>query len=86
MRIWHGSRDANAPIESLREIAARMPHCVLKEFNDTHFSVGRHYEEVLREIVSDFQRTQELRSGETMMVNNEEVRNRGGGIDSEEMR
>lgn len=59
VRIWHGSRDANAPIESLREIAARIPHCVLKEFDDTHYSVGRHYEEVLREIVGDFQTTQE---------------------------
>lgn len=61
VRIWHGSRDANAPIGSIRGMAARMPHCVLTEFDDTHFSVGSHYEDVLREIMADFKKTQELR-------------------------
>ena len=52
VQMWHGSRDANAPIRSIRDMAKRMPHCILKESDDTHYSMGRHVEEVFDALIS----------------------------------
>lgn len=45
--MWHGSKDANAPVRSIRIMADRMPHCVLKEVDNNHFGMGTYIEEVL---------------------------------------
>lgn len=52
VRIWHGSKDANAPIRTIRDMAKRIPHCVYKEYEDTHFTIANHFEEVLEELTS----------------------------------
>lgn len=51
VRIWHGVRDTNAPIEMIRYMAGRMPYCVLTEFDDTHYTVARHIDRILEELV-----------------------------------
>ncbi|BCS17271.1 alpha/beta fold hydrolase [Aspergillus puulaauensis] len=51
VRIWHGVRDKNAPIEMIRYMAGRMPHCVLTEFDDSHYTLARHIERILEELV-----------------------------------
>ena len=57
VQIWHGLRDMNAPVGSIRNMSRRMPHCILKEYDDNHFSIGDHFEEVLDEIVTRFDPT-----------------------------
>jgi pimeloyl-ACP methyl ester carboxylesterase len=56
VQMWHGSKDANAPVRSIRNMAERMPHCVLKEYNDNHFSMGNHVEEILEELIAEARR------------------------------
>ncbi|KLO09468.1 alpha/beta hydrolase fold family protein [Schizopora paradoxa] len=51
--IWHGLKDANAPIEMIRYMAERLPHAHLHEFDDTHYTIGRRLDEVLSELLSD---------------------------------
>jgi pimeloyl-ACP methyl ester carboxylesterase len=53
IRMWHGSKDANAPVRSIRDMSRRMPHCVLKEYNETHFTMGDHFDEVLDELIPE---------------------------------
>ncbi|KAL4816803.1 Alpha/Beta hydrolase protein [Aspergillus spinulosporus] len=37
IRLWHGQKDAQSPIEMIRYMAERLPHCVLHEFEgETH--------------------------------------------------
>lgn len=53
VRIWHGSKDTNAPVQMMRYMAERLPHCELKEFpEDTHFTLHRHLDEILSEMMS----------------------------------
>lgn len=53
VQIWHGSKDANAPVQMMRYMAERLPHCELKEFpEDTHFTLQRHLDEILSKMVS----------------------------------
>jgi pimeloyl-ACP methyl ester carboxylesterase len=56
VQMWHGMKDANAPVRSIRNMAERMPHCVLKEYNDNHFSMGNHVEEILEELIAEARR------------------------------
>jgi pimeloyl-ACP methyl ester carboxylesterase len=56
VQMWHGSKDANAPVRSIRNMAERMPHCVLKEYNDNHFSMGNHVDEILEELIAEARR------------------------------
>ncbi|OJJ05251.1 hypothetical protein ASPVEDRAFT_31646 [Aspergillus versicolor CBS 583.65] len=51
VRIWHGVNDSNAPVEMIRYMAGRIPHCALTEFDDTHYTVARHIERILDELV-----------------------------------
>lgn len=53
VRMWHGSKDANAPVGSIRDMAKRMPHCVLKEYNENHYTMGNYVEEVLKELIPE---------------------------------
>ncbi|KAJ5167914.1 uncharacterized protein N7482_003508 [Penicillium canariense] len=52
VRIWHGTKDANAPVQMMRYMAERLPHCDLKEFPEaTHFTLHRYFEQILSELV-----------------------------------
>ncbi|PMD31322.1 alpha/beta-hydrolase [Hyaloscypha variabilis F] len=51
IQVWHGSRDVNAPVERVRDMVERIPHCTLKEFDENHFGMGKHLEEVLDELI-----------------------------------
>jgi len=52
IQMWHGTKDRNAPIQMVRFMAKRLPHCDLHEFNNqTHFTMGAHMEEVLDELM-----------------------------------
>ncbi|KAF4966106.1 hypothetical protein FSARC_6157 [Fusarium sarcochroum] len=52
VQIWHGRKDANAPITMIRYMAQRLPHCELYEFeNDTHYTMFKHLEPALRSLV-----------------------------------
>ncbi|KAJ5439905.1 uncharacterized protein N7458_010903 [Penicillium daleae] len=52
IRIWHGTKDVNAPVEMMRYLAERLPHCELKEFPEaTHFTLQRYLDQILSEMV-----------------------------------
>ncbi|KAJ5683285.1 hypothetical protein N7462_006450 [Penicillium macrosclerotiorum] len=52
VKIWHGAKDANAPIELIRYMARRLPHCKLTEFpEDTHFTLNRHLDQILSQLI-----------------------------------
>jgi pimeloyl-ACP methyl ester carboxylesterase len=52
IRIWQGTKDANAPIEMMRYLAKRLPHCELTEFSDnTHFTLHSSLDHILSEMV-----------------------------------
>lgn len=53
VRIWHGTRDTNAPVGMIRYMAERLPHCVLHEFDENHYAMGHHIEEVLSELIPE---------------------------------
>jgi hypothetical protein len=38
-------------------MARRMPHCVLKEYDESHFTIGNHFEEVLEDLTSELATT-----------------------------
>ncbi|KAH8690187.1 hydrolase [Talaromyces proteolyticus] len=50
IQIWHGTRDANSPVTMMRYMAGRLPHCVLREYDDDHYTLVRHLNEILEEI------------------------------------
>lgn len=55
VRMWHGAKDGNAPIVLMRYLAERLPHGVLREYeNDTHYTMFPHIEEALAELAKDF--------------------------------
>ncbi|KAF2099402.1 alpha/beta-hydrolase [Rhizodiscina lignyota] len=53
VKLWHGTNDADAPVEMIRYMANRLPHGVLKEFDETHFTLANHLEEILAEFNPD---------------------------------
>lgn len=53
VQIWHGRQDKNAPIRQIRYMAARLPHCELREFDKNHFAIAEHLEEILEELISE---------------------------------
>ncbi|KKK13481.1 hypothetical protein P175DRAFT_0503915 [Aspergillus ochraceoroseus IBT 24754] len=54
IQIWHGEKDANSPVEMTRYLAARLPHCSLREFaGETHYTLIKHLEEILGELVTE---------------------------------
>jgi len=56
VRIWHGTKDTNAPIEAIRYLADKVPNAVLTEFEgETHYTVGPYIEDALEELVHDMQ-------------------------------
>lgn len=58
VKIWHGTKDANAPVQMIRYLAGHLPHCTLQEFeNDTHFTLRRHLDTILSELVPEQSRS-----------------------------
>jgi pimeloyl-ACP methyl ester carboxylesterase len=53
IRIWHGTKDANAPIALMRYMANRLPNARLKEFDEDHYGFAKHVEEILTELLPD---------------------------------
>jgi pimeloyl-ACP methyl ester carboxylesterase len=53
VKIWHGTQDVNAPVSLIRIMAERLPHSVLREYDDSHFTIVEHTEDILAELVSD---------------------------------
>ncbi|KAK6507979.1 hypothetical protein TWF481_006399 [Arthrobotrys musiformis] len=51
VRIYHGKRDINAPIEMIRWMAERLPNSTLTEFDDTHFTMGARFRQAIEEVV-----------------------------------
>ena len=52
--LWHGTLDQQSPIRMVRYMAERLPHGVLREFDGVdHFKMGKHLEEILRELIPD---------------------------------
>ncbi|KAI0101511.1 Alpha/Beta hydrolase protein [Nemania sp. FL0031] len=50
--IWHGTDDTQSPIRIVRDLAARLPHCVLREFGgETHFTLVKNLGRILEELV-----------------------------------
>jgi pimeloyl-ACP methyl ester carboxylesterase len=55
VRIWHGAKDSNAPIVAIRYLADRVPHSILREYeNDTHYTMAPRLEDALAELAADF--------------------------------
>lgn len=52
IRIWHGSKDVNAPIEAIRYLAEKLPNARLVEFTeDTHYTMGDHINQAVGELM-----------------------------------
>ncbi|GES60016.1 transcription factor, fungi [Aspergillus terreus] len=58
--IWHGTRDVNSPIRLTRWMAERLPHAVLREWDENHYTMGHRIDEALGELV------EEIRSKEVL--------------------
>ena len=51
IQVWHGTRDINAPISNIRYMVNHLPHAVLKEYDESHFTIHNHMEEILLELM-----------------------------------
>ncbi|KAB5566119.1 alpha/beta hydrolase [Coniochaeta sp. 2T2.1] len=52
VQIWHGVEDTNSPIEMVRYMKEQLPDCDLHELEgETHFTIVKHLEEVVTELV-----------------------------------
>ncbi|RFU25448.1 hypothetical protein B7463_g10887, partial [Scytalidium lignicola] len=53
IRIWHGTRDKNSPVRMTRYMAEQLPRSVLREFDEDHYTIGHHIEEVISELIPE---------------------------------
>lgn len=53
IQLYHGTQDVNAPINQIRYMVERLPHCELKEYEADHFGMAERVEEILDEIVTE---------------------------------
>ena len=54
IRIWHGTKDRNAPIRQISYMAETIPGCRLTEFEeDNHFALAGKVEDILAEMVPE---------------------------------
>nr|ANF07025.1 hypothetical protein FVEG_15198 [Fusarium verticillioides] len=52
IHMWHGKKDANAPMQMIRYMAERIRGSELHEFEDeTHYTMYKHFETALRKLV-----------------------------------
>lgn len=52
VKIWHGKKDVNVPINQIRYLAQRIPGAGLKEYDVNHFGIGAHIEEISAELTA----------------------------------
>ncbi|KAF3223131.1 hypothetical protein TWF106_002930 [Orbilia oligospora] len=53
VKIYHGKRDINAPIEMIRWMAERLPNATLTEFDDTHFTMAGRLKQAIEEAIPE---------------------------------
>ncbi|KAK6343701.1 hypothetical protein TWF730_011291 [Orbilia blumenaviensis] len=53
IKIYHGKKDINAPIEMIRWMAERLPNATLTEFDDTHFTMAGKIRQAIEEAVPE---------------------------------
>lgn len=54
VQIWHGEKDANAPIVWIRNMAQRIPNSRLTTYpGEAHYTMVKHLESILTELVPD---------------------------------
>lgn len=54
IQMWHGTQDKNVPIRMVRYMDERLLHSLLREYpDDTHFTMFRHLEEIISDLVPD---------------------------------
>jgi len=58
IQVWHGTKDINAPLNQIRYVVDRLPHCKLKTYDADHFELVKHIEEVLDDLITDKVRQQ----------------------------
>lgn len=52
VKIWHGTKDQQAPIRMLRYMAEKLPNCQLTEFEGVdHFAMAYHLEKILEDLI-----------------------------------
>ncbi|KAJ5108874.1 hypothetical protein N7456_005549 [Penicillium angulare] len=51
IRIWHGTKDTNAPIGMVRYMADRLPQPVFHELEENHYTMGHHLETVITDLM-----------------------------------
>ncbi|KGQ12399.1 hypothetical protein BBAD15_g1858 [Beauveria bassiana D1-5] len=57
IKIWHGTKDVNAPIEAIRYLAGKLPNAELHEFDqDTHYTMGEHIEAAVLDLMGETQK------------------------------
>ena len=65
IQLWHGTQDKNAPVRMVRYMVERLPHSILREFEgDMHFTMFRHLEEILSDLVPNEKFTELQHQGE----------------------
>jgi hypothetical protein len=47
----HGSRDKNVSIEMIRYMVARLPHADLRIYDEDHYTLAKHVEEILSDLL-----------------------------------
>lgn len=53
LKIWHGTKDVNAPIEGMREVAGKVRGSVMREWEVDHYGMGGRLEEVLEDLMGE---------------------------------
>ena len=54
IQMWHGTRDANAPVRMIRYMSERLSHSDLIEFEgESHWTLVRHLDKVVSDLVPE---------------------------------
>jgi pimeloyl-ACP methyl ester carboxylesterase len=51
--LWHGMKDTNAPIRMILYMKDRLPHSEFKGYDENHFGVTNHLDEILSELMKE---------------------------------
>ncbi|KAF3140337.1 hypothetical protein TWF703_003210 [Orbilia oligospora] len=66
VKIYHGKRDINAPIEMIRWMAERLPNATLTEFDDTHFTMAGRLKQAIEEAIPEDEKKEFLEKQSTI--------------------
>ncbi|KAJ5273543.1 hypothetical protein N7478_008668 [Penicillium angulare] len=53
IRIWHGTKDTNAPIGMVRYMAKRLPQPAFHELEENHYTMGHHLEKAITDLMDN---------------------------------